>query len=308
MKSLIISTLLLGTTIVNEAATLSFPEVPAAKEQASQKDIPCLIVWYGSDWQPQINKFCKTWEAVAKEHADSFVFGQFDDKTGLNTDVRKKKILPIEHYNIPAVVMLAPDGTFMAEFSGEQVRQSPDKVMKKILLLAKRVPDFSKLVKEASQAKGKDAASAASKALELLPVMYAVRCGSLTDIIRKHDPQDDTGYKSLFAMDHMAMYGEIKGILNGGKDGKLSGKNRNFDDAEDYVRKVLNKKLMQEKCYSSRRQQWLAGLAYVLKEHIVSTTTPETRDTSPFIKVYQELIKLNPDTQLAKGAKRLIHY
>ncbi len=90
MKSLIISTLLLGTTIVNEAATLSFPEVPAAKEQASQKDIPCLIVWYGSDWQPQINKFCKTWEAVAKEHADSFVFGQFDDKTGLNTDVRKK--------------------------------------------------------------------------------------------------------------------------------------------------------------------------------------------------------------------------
>ncbi len=204
--------------------------------------------------------------------------------------------------------MLAPDGTFMAEFSGEQVRQSPDKVMKKILLLAKRVPDFSKLVKEASQAKGKDAASAAGKALELLPVMYAVRCGSLTDIIRKHDPQDDTGYKSLFAMDHMAMYGEIKGILNGGKDGKLSGKNRNFDDAEDYVRKVLNKKLMQEKCYSSRRQQWLAGLAYVLKEHIVSTTTPETRDTSPFIKVYQELIKLNPDTQLAKGAKRLIHY
>lgn len=308
MKHLVISALLLlGATLVSEAATLSFPEVPAAKEQAAQKDKPCLIVWYGSDWQAQINKFCKTWEAVAKEHADSFVFGQFDDKTGLNADVRKK-ILPIEHYNIPAVVMLSPDGTFMAEFSGEQVSQSPDKVMKKFLLLAKRVPEFSKLVQEATQSKGIEAATAAGKALELLPVTYALRCGSLTGIIRKHDPQDDSGYKSLFAMDHMAMYGEIKGILNGGKDGKLNGKNRNFDDAEAYVRKILDKNQIKKKRYSSRRQQWLAGLAYVLRERIVSNNPPNKRDTSPIIKVYQELIKLNPDTQLAKGAKRFIHY
>lgn len=308
MKHIVLSTLLLpGAMLVSEAATLSFPEVPAAKEQAAKEGKPCLIIWYGSDWQPKVREFCKAWETVAKEHSATFVFGQFDDKTGQNVDVRKK-VLPIEHYNLPAVVLLAPDGTFMAEYDGAQVRNSPEKVMKKLTKLAEKAPEVAKLAQEAAQAKGLDAANAAGKALELLPVQFAVRCGSLTGIIRKNDPQDETGYKSLFTMDHMAMYGEIKGILNGGKDGKLSGKDRKFDDAEAYVNSMLDKKLMKESKYRHRRQQWLAGLAYVLRERIVSTTTPDNRDTAPIIKTYKELIKLDPDTQLAKGAKRWIHY
>ncbi len=308
MKHIILSTMLLpGAVMVNHAATLSFPEVPAAKEQAAKEGKPCLVVWYGSDWQPKVREFCKNWEAIATEYAATFVFGQFDDKTGLKVDVRKK-VLPIEHYNLPAVVLLAPDGTFMAEYDGAQVRTSPEKVMKKLVKLAAIAPEVAKLAQTAAKAQGADAANAAGKALELLPAQFAVRCGTLTGIIRKHDPEDTTGYKSLFAMEHMAMYGEIKGILNGGKDGKLSGKDRKFDDAEAYVRKVLSNGFMQQKKYRHRRQQWLAGLAYVLRERIVSTTTPDKRDTTPIVKVYQELIKLDPNTQIAKGAKRFVHY
>lgn len=308
MKHLLFSTMLLpGAVMVSQAATLSFPEVPAAKEQAAKEGKPCLVVWYGSDWQPKVREFCKTWEAVAKEHAATFVFGQFNDKTGLKVDVRKK-VLPIEHYNLPAVVLLAPDGTFMAEYGGELVSSSPEKVMKKLTKLAEIAPEVAKLAQAAAKSKGAEAADLAGKALTLLPVQFAVRCGALTGIIRKQDPDDTTGYKALFAMEHMAMYGEIRGILNGGKDGKLSGKDRKFDDAEAYVRKVLSNELMQQKKYRHRRQMWLAGLAYVLRERIVSTTTPDKRDTTPIVKVYNELIKLDPDTQIAKGAKRFVHY
>lgn len=308
MKHVLLSALLVpGTVMVSQAATLSFPDVPAAKEKAAKEGKPCLVVWYGSDWQPKVGAFCKAWEAVAKTHGETFVFGQFDDKTGLNVDVRKK-VLPIEHYNLPAVVLLAPDGTFMAEYSGDQVSKSPEKVMKKLVKLAAIAPEFAELAQKATKSQGLEAAKAAGQALELLPVQFAVRCGALTGIIRKQDPQDETGYKSLFAMDHLAMYGEIKGILHGGKDGKLSGKDRKFDEAEAYVRKVLDSKLMKQEKYRHRRQQWLAGLAYIIRERIVSTTTPDKRDTTPIIKVYEEIVKLDPKTQLAKGAKRWIHY
>lgn len=308
MKHILLATMLLpGAVMVSQAATLSFPEVPAAKEQAAKEGKPCLVVWYGSDWQPNVSEFCQIWEVIAKEHSATFVFGQFDDKTGLNVDVRKK-VLPIEHYNLPAVVLLAPDGTFMAEYDGAQVSASPQKVMKKLIKLAEKAPEVAKLAQTAAKAQGAEAANAAGKALELLPVQFAVRCGALTNIIRKQDPEDTTGYKSLFAMDHMAMYGEIRGILNGGKDGKLSGKARKFDDAEAYVRKVLSNELMQQQKYRHRRQQWLAGLAYVLRERIVSASTPDKRDTTPIVQTYQELIELDPDTRIAKGAKRFVHY
>jgi len=308
MKHMLLSTMLLpGAVMVSQAATLSFPEVPAAKEQAAKEGKPCLVVWYGSDWQADSRAFCKAWENVAKEHATTFVFGQFDDKTGLKVDVRKK-VLPIEHYNLPAVVLLAPNGTFMAEYDGAQVSKKPDKVMKKLTKLAAKAKEFSELADKAAKLSGPDAAKVAGQALELLPAQFALRCGSLTGIIRKQDPEDTTGYKALFAMEHMAMYGEIKGLLQGGKDGKLSGKDRKFADAEAYVRKVLDTDLMKQKKYRHRRQQWLAGLAYVLRERIVSTTKPQDRDTTPITKVYKELIALDPDTQYAKGAKRFVHY
>ncbi|MBR5185235.1 MAG: hypothetical protein IKW19_02940, partial [Akkermansia sp.] len=104
-------------------------------------------------------------------------------------------------------------------------------------------------------------------------------------------------------------YGEINGILQGGKDGKLKGKERKFDEAEAYVRKVLGSESMKAERYKHRRQQWLAGLAYVLRERALSSTqSPEPSTMGPVVKVYKELIALDPDTQYAKGAERFVHY
>lgn len=309
MKHIILSSMLLpGAMMVSQAATLSFPEVPAAKEEAAKSGKPCLIVWYGSDWQPNVNDFCKTWEAIAAKQKDSFVFGQYDDKLGQPTDARKK-VLPIEHYNLPAVVLLSADGTFMAEYDGKQVTSKTDALLKKLDKLAEKAPQFKELTQKAEKEKGIPAAKAAGEALELLPVEFAVRCGKLTGIINKQDPEDTLGYRALFGLQHLSMYDEINGLLKGGKDGKLSGKDRKFDDAERYVEKVLSGEKMQEKRYRHRRQQWLAGLAYVKRERINSSLpSPDPAKMAPVVKIYKEIVKLDPKSQLGKGAARFVHY
>ena len=309
MKHVILSSLMLtGVAMVSQAATLSFPEVPAAQEQAAKEGKPCLIIWYGSDWQGEVQSFCKQWEEIAKAHSASFVFGQFDDKTGLQIDVRKK-VLPIEHYNLPAVVLLAPDGTFMAEFSGSSVTTETPALMQTLGQMAKMAPRVAELAKVATSSTGVEAARAAGEALSLLSPEFAVRCGKLTSVINKHDADDTLGYRPLFCWDHLGMYGEINGILQGGKDGKLKGKERKFDEAEAYVRKVLGSESMKAERYKHRRQQWLAGLAYVLRERALSSTqSPEPSTMGPVVKVYKELIALDPDTQYAKGAERFVHY
>lgn len=305
MKNLILSALLLPTmAVTTQAATLNLPEVPAAKEQAASANKPAIIIWYGSDWQVGVDSFVKDWQAAATKHAGTYVFGQFDDKTGLNGEVRKKA-LPIEHFNIPVVVLLSQNGTFMAEISGKELKGSPDAVISKLAPLAAKAGEFNALVDKATKSKGSDAVNAAGAALSMLPIKDAMRCKLLTNILNKEDPKDTSGYVAQFCLDHLGMYREVRGIMQGGKEGKLSGKERKFDEAEAYVRKVLNSAQLKG---TERRQQWLAGLSYVQRERILSNTTPENRDISPVLATLDEIIKLAPTSQYGIGAKKFRHY
>lgn len=305
MKNVFLSALLAPAAVLTvQAANLSFPDVEAAKAQAAATGKPVLIVWYGPDWQPDVDTFCRSWEKLAKQHGGTYVFGQYADKLGQEGGTRNK-VLPIEHFNLPAVVMLAPDGSFMAEFSGAQVRQPGAQLMQSTARLASEAPRFARLVQIARSSEGGRAVENAAAALSLLPIKDAMRQKELTGIINRHDPQDKSGYRAQFCLDHLGMYSEINGILKGGKEGELSGRARKFDEAEAYVRRVLNSKTLEGK---ERRQQWLAGLAYVIRERILSTTTPENRDISPLLAALDEVVKLDPESQYGKGAAKFRHY
>lgn len=305
MKHILLSALMLPVaTVAVQAATLPFPDVAAAKAQAAESGKPALIVWYGSDWQPGVDSFCRSWQKLAAQHSGTCVFGQFDDRTGLENGLRNK-VLPIEHFNLPAVILLAPDGSFMAEFSGPQVRKPGPELMKSISRLASLAPRFAQLVQIARSSEGRKAVGNAAAALYLLPIKDAMRQKELTGIINRHDPQDDSGFRAQFCLDHLGMYDEINGILKGGKEGELSGRARKFDEAEVYVRRVLNSKVLKGK---ERRQQWLAGLAYVQRERILSTTTPENRDVAPLLATLDAIVKLDPDSQYGRGAAKFRHY
>lgn len=304
MKNILLTSLLLPVAALSvQAATLTYPDVEAAKAQATQASKPALIVWYGSDWQPGVDAFVKDWQAAGAKYGSTYVFGQYDEKLGEEYD--RNKVLPIEHFNLPVVVMLAPNGSFMAEVSGKPLKGKAEGVLKNLEPLAAKAGEFAALVEKARKATGPEAAKLAGQALSMLSTKDAMRHKELTGIINKQDPKDQTGYRAQFCMDHLAMYDEINGILKGGKEGKLGGKDRKFDEAEAYVRGVLDSKMLKGK---DRRQQWLSGLSYVIRERIVSTTTPETRDVAPLLAVLDEVVKLDPESQYGKGAAKFHHY
>ena len=305
MKNILLSALLLPAAAVTvQAATLPFPDIATAKAQAAKSGKPALIVWYGSDWQPNVESFCKNWQEFAANNASTYIFGQFDDKLGLEGGLRNKA-LPIEHFNLPAVIMLAPDGSFMAECSGSMVKTPGNELQQQLAAPTRMATRFAELAQKARGSEGKEALLNAATALYLLPAKDAMRNKELTGIINKYDPQDESGFRAQFCLDHLGMYGEINGILKGGKTGKLAGKDRKFDEAEAYVRGVLSKKSLQGK---ERHQQWLAGLSYVLRERILSTTTPKNRDLTPLLATLDKIIELDPDSQYGIGAKKFRHY
>ncbi len=305
MNNFFLKTLLVpATAIITQAATLNFPDVEEAKKQAETNNKPAIIVWYGSDWQRNVGKFVNDWQQESTKHGDQFIFGQFDDKTGLNGEVRKKA-LPVEQFNLPVIVLLAPNGSFMGELSGDKLKKSAKDNISTLAPLAKKSTKFADLVKQAKATKGNEAVDAAAKALGMLSIDDAMRHKELVNIINKQDPEDKSGYRAQFCLDHLGMYAEINGILKGGKEGTLKGKERKFDDAEAYVRKVLGSPTLQGK---GRRQQWLAGLSYVQRERLLSTTKPENRDVTPLLATFKEIISIDAKSQYGIGASKFLHY
>ncbi len=285
-----------------QAATLNFPDVEAAKEQAKQAGKPTLIIWYGSDWQPNVEAFAKDWQAAGAKYGNTYVFGQFDEHLGQERD--RNKVLPIEHFNLPVAILLAPNGSYMAELSGQRLGQA-EATVQKLAPLAAKAGKFAELVEKAKSETGESAVRTAARALSMLNINDAMRHKELVSIINKFDPQDTSGYRAQYCLDHLGMYAEINGILKGGKEGKLSGKEREFAKAEAYVRKVLAGSVLKG---AERRQQWLAGLSYIQRERILSTTTPENRDVSPLLATFREIIALDPNSQYAVGATKFLHY
>ncbi len=308
-RLLFTGSILLATLAPAFAATASFPDVPQVKQQAKSDNKPALILWYGSDWMQNCSSVVDAWEKLAAEGRLPVVFGQYNDKTGQKSDERRKvqDQMGIEQYDLPAAVLLAPDGTLMAAWNGKDVRQ-PKRLVKSVTELASKAPQFVKLVAAARDRGGKEGAQAAGEALKLIPYSNARRHKELTKIINQKDPNNETGMRALFAMDHQAMYKEINNKLNGGPDGKLKDGARKFADAERYVQDTVKKSAIDKdsKALTETRQQWLAGLAYVYREKFKATKSEADRKL--LLKALADCVKLNPKSQYGVGAAKYHHY
>lgn len=302
-KSLFTLLVLMSSFAVADAAnSCKLPTVPEAKEQAKTQNQPIVILRHGSDWLHDDAGVCRKWQKIIdqKELSGKAIYGQFDDVTGQTGDERKK-ILPVECFNMPEAVIMAPDGTLMAVLNTKMMRGKEAPITKVIGKMIEICPEFCQLVEKARSTDGIEGAKAAGQALDLLYARDAVRCRALIDIINKKDPEDTTGYRSQYCLEHMGMYKEINAILKGGPEGKLKDAERKFADAAKYVEKVLkNKRLKGE-----RRQQWLCGLAYVHRERIRST---KGTDWSPCLKALKEAVDINPDNEIGIGAAKYHKY
>lgn len=301
--------LLLAAIAPAFAATVSFPDFHQAKQQAKTDNEPLLILWYGSDWMQDCASVVQAWEKFANDGKLPIVFGQYNDKTGQTSDERRKNQneIGIEQYDLPAAVLLAPDGTLMATWNGKDVRK-PEGLAKDVAALIPKAQQFMKLAATARDRGGVEGAQAAGAALKLIPYADARRHKELTGIINSKDPDNKTGMRALFAMDHQAMYKEINNILNGGPDGKLKDGARNFDDAARYVQATMRNSGIEKgnKALTETRQQWLAGLAYVYREKFKATK--DEKDRKLLLKALADCVKLNPKSQYGIGAAKYHHY
>ncbi len=306
MKTSLISFLMaLGLLSSDSATTVSFPEVPAAKEQAKAEGKPTLVLWYGSDWMSNAADLCTAWQKLAEDSKLPVIFAQYDEKVGTTDETRKKVAMPFPEYNLPVAVLFAPDGTYMASYRGKDVFSAESMAEAVSKTLANAQP-FMELVEQARTAQGKESALAAGKALALLNPRDAARHAELTKIINERDPKDETGYRSLFCYDHLNMYKLINDILKGGPEGKLGGRERRFDEAEAFVKRVLSRAEGTQPEFSvARQQQWLAGLYHVQKERMCSTGS---KDRNAVLATLHRIIQLDPTSDYGVGATAYHRY
>ncbi len=310
MKTYLLTlSLAMGLLPCATAASLSFPEVPAAKEQAKAEGKPTLVIWHGSDWMPESDTLCREWQKLAAvtDMPLPVIFAQFDEKVGTSDDVRNKVAMPFPEFDLPVAVLFAPDGTYMASFRGKAVLSATG-MQKAVQKTLANLPQFTALVKQAREAQGKEKAVAAGKALSLMATKDACRHPELTRIINENDPQDETGYRSMFCYEHMGMYKLINDILKGGPEGKLGGAERKFDEAEKFVKGVVSRRNgTQPKLGLEQQQQWLAGLYYVQKERMCATgKKPE--DLKQVLATLKQIVKLDPKSEYGKGAQTYHRY
>ncbi len=310
MKTYLLTlSLAMGLLPLAHAATVPFPEVPAAKEQAKAQNKPTLVLWHGSDWMEESSKLCSEWQKLASgsEAPLPVIFAQFDEKVGTKDEERNRVAMPFPEFNLPVAVLFAPDGTYMGSFRGKSVH-SASAMQKAVSKRLTKLNEFTALVKQARESQGKASAEAAGKALLLLPHKDACRHPELVKLINERDPQDETGYRAMFSYEHMGMYKLINDMLKGGPEGSLGGPNRKFDEAEKYLNDIITRRGgTQPKLDEEKQQQWLAGLYYVQKERMCSTGKQEA-DLKRVLATLERIVKINPKSEYGKGAAAYHRY
>ena len=286
------------------SSPLPFLENREARAKAKAEGRPSLIVWYGSDWLPNAGKVVKEWTKLEQKNLP-VVLGQIDERVGaIPTLDERKKLIPYgEFMNFPVALLMAPDETLLAIYTGKTVLSAAamEKAVKSSL---KTMPKYMELVEKARMTEGIEGAKAAGEALAMLPYLEASRNYPLKDILNRKDPKHETMYRYLYCMDHMGMYDEINAVLNGGKgaDAQYKGNDRKFDEGVQFVQKVMRA----HKMNTELQQQWTSGLAYVYREKFKATNEPGIR--KKLVDTYRKVVSIDPGSEYGKGAQRWADY
>ena len=286
------------------ASPLTYPENMEARAQAKAENRPSLIIWYGSDWLPNAGKIVKEWTELGKKNLP-VVIGQIDERVGTVPDLHEReKLTPFGAFtNLPVAVLMAPDETLLAIYSGKTVLNAAA-MEKAVTRTLKQMPRYMQLVEKARNTEGVEGARAAADALAMQPYTDAMRNRQLKDILNRKDPNHETLCRYLYCMDHMGMFEEINAVLNGGKgaDAKFKGNDRQFDEAARFVKKVMKA----HKLNKDLEQQWTSGLAYVYREQYGVAKDPALRKL--VVESYRKVVEIDPESEYGKGALRWADY
>lgn len=277
-----------------------------AQKKAQEENKPIVLLWSGSDWMPGASTLHKNWEALSNSSSSPVVWALFDETTRVTPEQLKAAGMPVEVWNLPAVLVMTPEKKLLA--------QLPPSVASNTSLAAKRIDSVvsmadkqKQLLQQAASEKGAAKARLIGKALDSMALFDAIARKDLLDELKKADPKDESGYVFKYSLGAMPktpgavseLYKKVNALMT--EQGAKKGKDRNFDAADRF----LSEKLALPVLDKPQKQQLLAARAYVAREKYRSGDEA-ARDA--MLGLFREIYKLDRKSELGKGARGYIEY
>lgn len=291
---------------VTGGASAALLPLQEAQKKAEAENKPIVLLWSGSDWMQGADALQTKWTALSESNAAPVVWALFDETTKTTPDELKAAGLPVEVWNLPAVLVMTPQKKLVAQFS-PAVASNPARAAQKIESAVATAQKQEALLKKAAAATGVDKARLIGQALDCMELIDAVSRKDLIDGLGKADPQDETGYVFKYALGAMPktpgavsqLYKKVnERMTKGGKKGK----ERDFSAADNFLAGKLASTVLD----TPQKQQLLAARAYVAREKYRSTGAAGAKNQ--MLSFFRDIYLLDRKSELGKGARGYIEY
>lgn len=294
------------TLALTGAASAALLPLQEAQKKAAAENKPIVLLWSGSDWMQGASALQKNWNALSESSSAPVVWALFDETTKTTPEELKAAGMPVEVWNLPAVLVMTPEKKLLAQLS-PAVAANTALAAKKIDAAVSMGNRQQQLLHKAASEKGAAKARLIGQALDSMALHDAIARKDLQDELKKADPNDETGYVFKYSLGAMpktpgavsALYKKVNELMT--DKGAKKGKDRDFEAADRF----LAEKLALPVLGKPQKQQLLAARAYVARQRYLSGD-PAARDA--MLGLFREIYQLDRKSELGKGARGYIEY
>lgn len=264
------------------------PDYPAALEQAKTSGKDVLLFEDGSGWSaesPALNA------ALAAQNVAGgrVILARRDNPNRLTPlteaerNAERSRPKPdFESKNLPALVLVAPDGHVYAYAEGLTAARLPAALSHLGSRLDLR-PRLDALRKKADAATGVERARLLGAYLDSLPFELATRRKDIREILRKEDPKDDTGYTFKYSFDQSGASSLLEGVVL----------KHIWEKKYDEALAVCNERLRNKVITNNQRQIIMSGRFQVYRAR---------EDIPKAVAELRAILALDPRTDMGRGA------
>lgn len=283
LRTPLLLTLLSGSLAVH-GALIPFQQ---ALEQAKSEKKPIVVVWNGSDWSKEAQAVTKLVNAESARSQLPVLWAEEDDKDSLSEaelNERKNKSPSFPAWNIPAIQVYTPENEVMASFENVSPAEI-GKIISSIPKILETEKQAQTIWKRAEGKSGIDAVRIYDQGLSLLTLEAKKSRKSILDKVRQADPDDKEGVIFKNNFNHQPYMEKLNSLCG----------EKKWDEAE----KLLKEKLAVKGLGNNEKQKVMAG-AFSLARN--------KGDKEKSLQVLTEIIKLDPNTEMGRGAKNYYNY
>lgn len=287
-STLVTSLTLLTTSLSFAGGEGWMHDFEAAKKKAAAEKKDLLVDFTGSDWCGwciKLNEEVFQHDPFKKGIADNYILVELDyprDKSKMDeaTIAQNEKLqTSYSVQGFPTILLMDAEGRPYAQ-TGYQ-KGGPEAYVKHLADLQESKKDRDEALAAAEKAEGVEKAKALFAVLQSIPAGQEAHYGSITEEIIKNDPEDVTGFAAAKKAeeDLNTLEATIQSAMEGGETDKA------LAAVDDFIKT--------HKVKGMQKQEILG-----FKVNIAMAQ----KDFDGAAKVIDEIIAVDPDSQIGKGA------